>query len=94
MILLQIEHAVPNFDAWKAAFDADPIGRESGGVRGYRVLRPVDNRNYAMVEMEFASLPEAEAFLKRLRGLWNLFEGSVIEAPHARIVEVVEDTRL
>ncbi len=94
MILLQIEHAVPDFDRWKAAFDADPAGRERGGVRGYRVLRPVDDWNHALVELEFDSREDAVALLERLRGLWNLVGGSVIEAPHARIVEVGEDTRL
>jgi hypothetical protein len=27
MVILQIEHAVPNFDAWKKAFDSDPVNR-------------------------------------------------------------------
>jgi hypothetical protein len=93
MVILQIEHAVPNFDAWKGAFDADPIGRERGGVRGYRMLRPVDDRCFAMVELEFDSIAEAEAFLERLRGLWASVQGSVMENPQARIVELVESRR-
>jgi hypothetical protein len=45
--------------AWKAAFDSDPVGREKSGVRRYRVLRPVDDPNYVMIELEFDSSPEA-----------------------------------
>ena len=28
MHILRIEHPVPDYDAWKQAFDSDPIGRE------------------------------------------------------------------
>jgi hypothetical protein len=27
MYILRIEHPVSDYDAWKAAFDSDPIGR-------------------------------------------------------------------
>jgi hypothetical protein len=67
MPVLQIEHAVRDFDAWKAAFDSDPIGRESGGVRRYRILRPVDDPNYVVVDLEFDTSGEAEAFRASLR---------------------------
>jgi hypothetical protein len=32
MIILRIEHAVPDFEAWKKAFDSDPI---TGSKRVY-----------------------------------------------------------
>ena len=47
--ILQIEHGVRDFDAWKQAFDSDPVGREQGGVRRYRVLRRTDDPNYVIV---------------------------------------------
>ena len=50
MHILRIEHRIRDFDTWKEAFDRDPIGREQGGVRRYRVLRPVDDPNYVMVD--------------------------------------------
>ena len=40
MHLLQIGYPVPDYDAWKAAFDRDLLDREGSGVRRYRVLRP------------------------------------------------------
>jgi len=46
MPIVRIEHAVRDFDAWKRAFDSDPVGREQGGVRRYRVLRSTDEPNY------------------------------------------------
>ncbi|MCA1851699.1 MAG: hypothetical protein LC647_04720 [Beggiatoa sp.] len=90
MAILQIEHPVPDFDAWKEAFDSDPVGRERSGVRRYRVLRPIDDPQYAMVDLEFDSSSEAEAFLAALRNLWRRAEGTIMENPRARIVEAVE----
>ena len=92
MYVLQIEHPVPNFDAWKQAFDSDPIGREQGGVRRYRVLRPVDDPHYAVIELEFDDAENAHAFLGRLRELWARVEGTVIMDPRARIVEIMATT--
>jgi hypothetical protein len=89
--ILRIEHAVPDFDAWKRAFDGDPIGRERGRVRSHRVLRPVDDPNYALIDLEFDSASDAEAFLVRLRELWSGVD--VMRDPTARIVELVEVTQ-
>ena len=61
MYILRIEHPVPDYDAWKASFDSDPIGRERSGVRRYRVLRATDDPNYVMIDLEFDSASEAEA---------------------------------
>lgn len=91
MAILQIEHSVRDFDAWKAVFDSDPVGRERGGVRRYRVLRPVDDPGYVAVELEFDTVGEAEAFRAALRDLWRGAEAEgLLESPQARIVEVVE----
>lgn len=88
MYVLRIEHAVPDFDAWKKAFDSDPIGRERGGVRRYRVLRPTDDSNFALIDLEFDSEGEAHHFLTGLRELWGRVD--VMRDPQARIVEIVE----
>lgn len=91
MPILRIEHPVPDFGAWKDSFDSDPVGRERSGVRRYRVLRPVDDPNYAMVDLEFGSSSEAEAFRAALLGLWRRVEAEgLIASPQARIVEAVE----
>ena len=84
MHILRIEHPVP-------AFDDDPIGRKAMGVRRCRVLRPVDDPNYALVDLEFDSKKEAEMFLSSLRKLWGRVEGGVMRDPRARILSVVDD---
>lgn len=88
MYVLRVEHAVADFDAWKSAFDSDPIGRERGGVRGYRIQRPVGDSNYALIDLEFDTAAEAEAFHAALRELWGRVD--VIRDPEARVVEIVE----
>jgi hypothetical protein len=87
--VLRIEHPVPDYAAWKAAFEADPVGRARSGVRHFRVLRPVDDEHYVMVDLEFDSPAEAEAMLVSLRALWNRVEGTLITDPSARIAETV-----
>jgi len=94
MHVLRIEHPVPAFDAWKEVFDSDPLGRESSRVRSYRILRPVEDRNYVMIDIEFDGSSDADAFLAKLRELWASVEGRIMESPRARIVETVESKGL
>ena len=90
MIVLQIEHPVPSFAGWKQAFDSDPVDRKGSGVRRYRVMHPVDNQNYSMIELEFDTVADAEAMLGKLRELWGRVEGTVMTNPQTRIIEIVE----
>jgi hypothetical protein len=89
--ILQIEHAVRDFDAWKRAFDSDPVGREQGGVRRYRIMRRADDPNHVMVDLEFDSSEEAEKFQAALHQLWGRVGDQLgLEGPQARILEPVE----
>lgn len=92
--LLRIEHPVPDYGAWKQAFDSDPLGRQASGVRRYRILRPVDDPAYVLVDLEFDAFAQAEATLQALRRLWGQVEGTVIGKGSARIVEVAETVEL
>jgi hypothetical protein len=92
---LQIEHPIRDFDSWREAFDSDPVGRERGGVRRYRILRPVDDPLYVIVELELETLEEAESFLAALRDLWRGAEArGLMASPQARIVDAVETVEL
>ena len=91
MYILRIEHPVPDFDGWKRAFDSDPVGRQKAGVRHYRVLRPVDEANYAMIDLEFDTASQAEALLAALQVVWGRVEGQIMMNPQARIGEVIEN---
>jgi len=92
MHVVQIEHAVRDFDTWKAAFDSDPAHRRASGVRRYEVFRPVGDPRYVAVDLEFETLTEAEAFKAALEGVWRSPQAlaALGGAPKARIVDVVE----
>jgi len=90
MATIRIEHPVPDFGAWKKAFDSDPLHRKQSGVRRYRIFRAVDNPNFVTVDLEFDSSTEAHALLGALQTLWRRVEGTVVEGPRARILETVE----
>ncbi|MFN0151616.1 MAG: hypothetical protein ACKVU1_13010 [bacterium] len=90
MPAVRIEHSVPNFEKWKQAFDRDPADRKGSGVRRYQVLRSHDDPNYVMIDLEFDSLREAEAFLVTMQRIWGGPAKAVMLDPRARIAELVE----
>jgi len=95
MPILRIEHPVPHFNAWKKAFDNDPVDRKGSGVRRYRVLRTADDPNYVMIDLEFDNSSQAEAVHASLRELWGRVQAEgLIGTPKARIVETVESKEL
>ena len=96
MVTLHIEHPVRDFDTWKSAFDGDPIRRERGGVRRYRVFRPLDDMRYILVDLEFDDLIAATAFQAALQELWRSPQAAnaLGGTPQARILDVVEDVAL
>lgn len=94
MFVLHIEHPVPDFDAWKQAFDSDPVGRKQMGVRRYQITRPVDNPNYAIIDLEFDTQSQAEGLLAAMQGVWGRVQGSLIGAPQTRIAQVMDSQQL
>lgn len=88
--VLRIEHPVLDYEAWKAAFDSDPIGRAESGVRRHQVQRAIDDPSYVMIDLEFDTQGEAEAVLAALRVVWDRVVGTIVTNPQARIVEPVE----
>ena len=90
MYILRIEHPVPDFAGWKKAFESDPVGREKSGVRRYQVLRPIDDANYVLIDLEFDTADQAEALLAAMRVVWGQVEGTIMMSPQARVVEAVE----
>lgn len=95
MTTLHIEHRVSNFEAWKQAFDSDPVGRVKSGVRRYQILRPIDDPKYVVIDLEFDSVSQAEALLAAMRTVWARVEANgLIGGPQAHILETVETRAL
>jgi hypothetical protein len=94
MPVVRIEHSVPSFDKWKQAFDSDPADRKGSGVRRYQVLRLTDDPNYVMIDLEFDTAGEAEAFVQTMERIWNGPGKGVMQNPRARIADIVEAAEL
>jgi ribosomal protein L35AE/L33A len=90
MVILRIEHPVPEYAAWKQAFDSDPANRRQSGVRRYQILRALDDPNYVLIDLEFDTPAEAEALLAKMRVIWERVQGTIMTNPKARIAETVE----
>jgi hypothetical protein len=94
MPTLQIDHRVGDFERWKEAFESDPVGRETGGVRSYRISQVASDPNHVVVDLEFDTTAEADAFAEKLRALWSeAGPGLGLESPTARTIELVEEHR-
>jgi hypothetical protein len=46
VVIVHAEHAIRDFDIWKAAFDRDPLHRKDSGVRRYRISRAIDDPHF------------------------------------------------
>lgn len=90
MPVLRIQHSVPNFEAWKRAFDGDPVDRKGGGVRRYEIHRSVSDPNFVMIDLAFDDTANAQAFHDRLLRLWDGPAKAVTHNPQAWIVETIE----
>jgi hypothetical protein len=71
MYVLRIEHPVRDYAGWKAAFDNDPVGRKTSGVRRHRILHPADDSHVVVIELEFDTKAQAQSLRSTLRILWN-----------------------
>ena len=67
MIVLQIEHPVPDFNRWKKAFDSDPMNRNQSGVKRHQIFTQKENPDYVIISLEFANVENAEVMLSRLQ---------------------------
>jgi hypothetical protein len=92
MTTVHIEHPISDFATWKAAFDrAAPLRAESR-VRAYEVHRPIDDREYVTIRLDFDSETDARAFVDRLRQLWTNRDATpaLRGTPQVRLLERME----
>lgn len=93
MATLHIEHGISSFTEWKTAFDrfADP--RAQAGARRHTIRRPVDDSNYVLIDLDFDTTEEAQAFLEILQEeVWPSRDNApaLVGTPRTRILETVE----
>ena len=94
MTTIHIQHTVRDFDAWKHAFDQDPLRRGRLGVVRHVILRAADDPNLVFVQLRFAKREDAEAYLPALHGMFPGVSDAVGFGPEgakAWLVEEVEE---
>lgn len=92
MPTLHIEHEITDLETWLSAFSRFADVRRQAGVRAERVQRPVDSPGYIVVDLEFGTVDEAEAFLRFLKDrVWAIPENApaLVGAPDTMILEQV-----
>jgi hypothetical protein len=92
MHTLHIEHAVSDLETWQAAFARMADTRRQFGVRAQAVRQPVDDDRYIVIDLDFDTEAEAEAFLEILRTrVWSIPDNSpaLAGSPTTRILRVV-----
>jgi hypothetical protein len=91
MTTLRIEHAIYDYEVWKAAFDSFAEARLRAGVRGCAIRRPADDDHYLMLDLEFDTADKARAFAVFLeQKVWSSPESAPALAgvPRTRILEL------
>jgi len=92
MATLHIEHPITHLETWLSAFNVFADARRQAGVRAERVQQPVDDPGYIVVDLDFATVAEAEAFLRFLNDqVWAIPENApaLASAPSTLILEPV-----
>jgi hypothetical protein len=90
MPTLHIEHAIVDFDLWKAAFDRFADVRQQSGVLEHRIQRPVDDARFVVIDLDFGTTDEAQHFLTFLRErVWSSPANApaLVGTPQTRILE-------
>ena len=62
MVTLHIQHPITDFDAWTSAFQRFSDARANAGVRAERILQPVDDAKYVVIDLDFDTAGEARSF--------------------------------
>ena len=89
---LHIEHAVTDLATWRTAFDRFGELRAAAGVTTHRILRPIDDDHYVVVQLDFDESTRATDFLQVLRTqIWsNPSASPALEgAPRATLLEPI-----
>src|SRR6516225_5290996 len=92
MTTLRVEHAIHDCQLWQKAFDSGAEARVKAGVRSFAIRQPVDDPKYLMLDLEFDTQAQAEAFADFLhQHIWSSPASSpaLAGAPQTRILGVV-----
>jgi hypothetical protein len=92
MPTLHIEHPITDFEEWSSVFARFAEARRQAGVRAQRVQHPAGDPNYVVVDLDFGTRGEADAFLQFLKAqVWGIPQNApaLAGSPKTMILEPV-----
>ncbi|WP_157111999.1 hypothetical protein [Nocardia beijingensis] len=93
--IVHIDDTVRDYETWKPAFDGLEQFFADAGARNCRVARFTHNPNRVLIEFDFDTMAEAEAFRDGLHKLVDLPRTQMLLVSHeVSILELVDDRRL
>jgi hypothetical protein len=90
---LHIEHPITDLETWLGAFGRFAEARTNAGVKAERIHQPIDDDRYILVELDFETADQAEAFRSFLETkVWSNPEASpgLGGTPRARVLNEVQ----
>ncbi|MGQ4617038.1 hypothetical protein [Nocardia sp. R7R-8] len=93
--IVRIDDTARDYETWKSGFDGLERFFTEAGARNCRVARFTHNANRVLVELDFDTMAEAEAFRDELHKLYDLPQVQMTMVSHeVSLLELVEDRRL
>jgi hypothetical protein len=96
MATLRIEHEIHDYEGWRETFDSFAEARTNAGVRSFAIRQPIDDPKYLMLDLEFATTEQAQAFANFLHEhVWSSPASSpaLAGAAHTRILDLRRSER-
>lgn len=93
MARLHIEHAITDLSTWLDAFNSFGQARRDAGMTSQQVHQPIDDDEYIVVDLDFASVDAANSFKGFLEQvIWQTPDMSpgLAGAPRARVLAEVD----
>ncbi len=90
MVYVFIRHKIEDFDKWKIVFDENSTVRESGGSKGGRLFRNVDNSNDIVIIFKWDSIENARKFTESEDLKKRMQKAGIVEKPDIFFIEEIE----
>jgi hypothetical protein len=89
--VLLIRHAVPDFDAWKTAFQEDATNRHSAGERSESVFRNAADPEEIWLVLQWDDLFRARLFARSDDLVDTLIRAGVIQRPDIWLLDDLDE---
>lgn len=90
MVYVLIRHKVEDYDKWKRVFDEQDATRKSGGCKGGRLFRNIDDQSEITIVFKWDTIENARKFTESEGLKRRMQKGGVVEKPDIFFLEKVE----